>query len=173
MTLRRLLITLLLSGSLDSLAYAAGTTLASEARVAPAITLTPENPLSFGVIDIPITAPGYYEIDPVTNAGSGVNALQVGSASRGSFLVTGRSGINVTMTATASALTCDTSYLNPCQGSDPVITNLVHTFGSQIDSGTCTGVRCTETVYVGARIGFAGTERGRWRGSIAVTANYQ
>jgi hypothetical protein len=172
MRIRPLLALLFLLGPANA-GHGAGTTLEGTARVAPVIALGRVAPLTFGVIDIPAVVPGYFEIDPVSNSGSGVNAIQLATASRGTFSISGRAGVNVTLTAATSGLTCDTSYMNPCQGTDPTISNLVHTFPGQISATDCTGARCTDLVYVGARLNFLGPERGRWTGSIAVTANYQ
>lgn len=173
--LRHLISSIVLVTSFPIFSWGATTNVGAQAKVAPGIMLTTVTSLSLGtlLINTPGLA-GFYEVVAADGSEVTSNATQFGAYSRGEFTISGRSGLNVSLSMVDSPLTCDLTYLNPCIGT-PTLAYLTETFTvtGQISNANCTGVRCTDTVFIGGRIGFAGNEAGRWAGDILVTANYQ
>lgn len=160
-------------------AVPATTTMLASGALAPVIVLTAGANLDFGEIAIPAAGtPGYYDLNEATGAATWVNATQVGvTAGRGTFTITGRRSVNVNLSIIPGALACDPAYIGACAGT-PVITttNTFTTTGvGQISALNCPGgsIRCTDTVSVGGRFSFSGTESGRWTSTLSITANYQ
>jgi hypothetical protein len=155
-----------------SIAIAATTTMNAAGAIAPNIVLSNVTNLDFGELVIQTAgSPGHFHIDPDTNEGSPSNAAQVGTYTRGSVDITGRASINVVFDVTQGGFVCDTTYLDPCVGTPTLAVQ--HTFTGQISTADCTGIRCTDTVYVGGELSFSGTEEGRWNNELTITANYE
>ena len=157
----------------------ANMTITASGALAPVIVLAAGANLDFGEIAIPASgSPGFYDLNEATGAATWLNATQVGvTAGRGTFTITGRRSVNVNLAIIAGALVCDPTYIGACAGS-PVITTtntFTNTGVGQISALNCPGgsIRCTDTVSVGGRFAYSGTEAGRWTSTLSITANYQ
>lgn len=159
---------------LPAVAFSATTTINGQGAIAPRITLTAVNALNFGELAIQDSSVGgFYDIAPNGTLSSS-NVTQIGTATRGSVTISGRSGVNVIVSVTATAFACDISYIGSCSGT-PTLTNLATDFVSpgQLATTSCTGIRCTQTINIGGRFNFSGTDEGRWTNTVSLTANYQ
>lgn len=119
---------------------------------------------------MPANSAGYIQINEATGAETVSNVLQLYFSTRGAFQLSARSGLNVLLTLSPPTLSCDAGWT--CTGT-PVVTNLAHTFTGQVSTASCTGLKCTELVYIGGRLDFSGNEFGRFVGDLVVTAQYQ